>query len=199
MNILNVRYGHALEILLLTVCLLLLLHFSGSSDHSRLCHGPQRTAHPSSWWPVWSWIRSHHKLRCQHGSSGCSAEERSGGSSIWRIHRLRCATGLPCNGLPAAHPWRVPDILILRMRPRETTKSVILPVTEWPLTRHISTACIIWKCLSKRNDVWNKCSEHRQWNNDNPTSHICPTYWPQYILDQRQPYDRLNYAILQQT
>ncbi len=116
----NVFYVHWVSFcvggMLVTIFLLLLfLHLPGPSNHPRLCHGPQRTAYPSSRWPVWSWICPHHKLRCQHSSSGCSPEERRGGScSIRGIHRLRCSTGLSCHSLPAAHPWCLPNILIMR-------------------------------------------------------------------------------------
>lgn len=130
-------------------CASLPLHVPGSSHHSRLCHGPQRTAHPHSWWPVWSWVCPHHKLRRQHSCFGCPAEEcGSRGRSIRRIHWLRYATSLPCYGLPAAHPWRLPDILILRIRPLETTRAFFLPVTEQPL-EHLNSASynnISWTC-----------------------------------------------------
>lgn len=164
------------------------LHFSGPSNHPRLCHGPQRTTHPSSWWSVWRRIRPHHKLRRQHSSSGRSAEERSGGGrSVRWIHRLRGAAGFPRHSLPAAHPRCLPDILIVRVRPRETaTKMPCLWLNDHRSVQSVpSYRSITWNC--ERPKALKECCLkqifRKQWSNDHLTSHICLTCWPQHILD----------------
>lgn len=154
MNVLNVHWVvlDALEIILFTIVLLFFLHFPGPSNHSCLCYGPQRSAYPSSRWPVWSWIRPHHKLRCQHSGSGRSAEECSRGCSIWRIHRLRGASGLPRHGLPAAHPRCLPDILILGADHVKQRQSY--PACDWTTTT-TSQQCAVCPIIQKRHlNLW---------------------------------------------